>query len=346
MRRLSRLQNNLLTLGAVLGALCLAVAIAAVLTGAKPLVFRSGSMAPAIPTGALAISIPVEARNILVGDIISVENSAGVRITHRVVTADMDGGVATVTLRGDANAVQDATPYVLREADRVVAHAPLVGYAVAWLTSSAAVFAGGLLTAYLLYLAFGQPRRRPSGPDDSKTAKGQRGGRRASRGSSAARRSGRPRRRATKVSAMALACVSVLTGTAVHSAAPSQAAFIDNAAGTALIAAGVLAEPSLACRDDGNDVILTITRPADDFAAQYDLRPEGSWDSGNWSGTSVEVPVTPADFSFNDETTIEFTATSSVGSWAETSVVRNVYYTPDVSILFIGLVPASLSCSP
>jgi signal peptidase I len=351
MRRLSRVQNNLLTLGAVLGALCLLAAIVAVLVGAKPLVFRSGSMAPAIPTGALGLSIPVEAKALRAGDIISVETAAGVRITHRVVQADVSGDTATVTLKGDANSIPDAETYVLRKTERVVAHAPLLGYAVAWLSSSAAVFAGGLFTAYLLYLAFGAPGRRRSQPeaaqpeatdgerllDEDRPAGGHRAQRRA--------------RRARRLTAMSLASLGVLTGGALHTAAPSQAAFADSAPGTAQFTATTVAKPILECGNSGSyNVTFTLTHPGD-FATLYELRTlapaDKLWAGTVWQpGTPVSVTIDADDsaFTFTQATDIEFRASSKIGAWASAPALKNVRYTPATGIPFVDLIPASLRC--
>ncbi|MDQ0673706.1 signal peptidase I [Pseudarthrobacter siccitolerans] len=338
MRRLSRLQNNVLTLGAVLGALCLVVAIAAVLTGAKPLVFRSGSMAPSIPTGALGISIPVEAKSISIGDVISVENAAGVRITHRVVQADIAGETATVKLKGDANSVADAAPYVLHETDRVVAHFPFLGYAVAWLSSSAAVFAGGLLTAYLLYVAFGSSRRRGCSSRTSQVGVSPLIGHRvAERRSLRTRRAQRHGRRATRLTAMALACVGVLTGGAIHTAAPSQAAFTDNATGAVQYNARSLAAPTFACKQ-AIDAFLFVN------LGKIDL----SWNDNNGSleatgyrlstqignSTATEESVTAAtrtrtvaasDINSSVATTVTFTLHSYYQNWESAATVAADY---------------------
>jgi signal peptidase I len=349
MRRLSRLQNNLLTVGAILGALCLLAALVVVLVGAKPLVFRSGSMAPAIPTGALGISIPVEAASIRTGDIISVETATGVRITHRVVSAEISGDTATVILKGDANSIPDAAPYVLQKADRVVAHTPLLGYAVAWLSSSAAVFAGGLFTAYLLYLAFGARGRRRSRPEPSQAdptgSEAQQDEDRPTGGHRAERRG----RRATRLTAMSVASLTLLAGAALHSASPSQAAFTDTGSGTAQFAATTLAAPTLTCQNSGSyNVTFTLTHPGD-FGTIYELRtlvPARLWDSGSWPGSPVSVTI-DADhsaFNFNQSTDVEFRASSKFGSWVSAPALKSVRYTPETSILFVGLVPAKLRC--
>lgn len=150
-----------LNVGAVLGLICIVAAIASMLFGITPLVFRSGSMSPEIPTGSLAIARTVDAQDLRVGDVVSVYNDAGTRISHRVVdiAPGIDGGVS-LTLKGDANRVTDPQQYNVTEADRIVAHVPLLGYVAAWLSSKTAIFLGGLVAGALLILAFG-PIRRP-----------------------------------------------------------------------------------------------------------------------------------------------------------------------------------------
>lgn len=158
--RITGVQNVALTVGAILGSLCLLAALAAFGFGVKPLMFKSGSMEPTIATGALALSFPVSASDIVVGDIVSTENAAGTRITHRVAAVAPAANYTKLTLKGDANDVVDAEIYAVTEVDRIFWSVPLLGYAVAWLSSPVAMFLGGLFTAYLLYVAFGANSRR------------------------------------------------------------------------------------------------------------------------------------------------------------------------------------------
>lgn len=298
-------------------------------------------MAPAIPTGAVGISFRVDANTIRIGDVISVENAAGVRITHRVVLAETSGDTTTVTLKGDANSVPDAALYTLRGADLVILHVPLLGYAVAWLSSSAAVFAGGLFTAYLLYLAFGAPARRRSQSEPPEFGPRPRAGHRVRiRG-----------RRATRFTAMALAGLSVLTGGALNTATPSQAAFLDAARATAAFTAASLAAPTLSCQNSGlYDVTLTLTH-AGDFADRYELRtlaPAKLWASAAWQpGTPVSVLIDADDSVFSSQTaSVEFRASSSSGAWASAPALKNVRYTPPLLAipLISDLIPATLRC--
>lgn len=157
-----RLRELALNVGAVIGVLCIVLALASALFGVTPLVFRSGSMSPDIPTGSLALARSVPAQELEVGDVVSVVNEQGVRVTHRAVDlAPVPGGSAVVaTLKGDANSVPDVSPYVIEEADRVMVHAPGLGYAVSWITSPVAIFLGGMLAGALMMVAFGRGKPR------------------------------------------------------------------------------------------------------------------------------------------------------------------------------------------
>ncbi|WP_338886631.1 signal peptidase I [Rhodococcus sovatensis] len=158
-RRRRKLAREIaLTAGAVAGLFCVLVALAAVVFGITPLVFRSGSMSPAIDTGALAISKQTPATEIEVGDIVNVTNASGEGITHRVVEI---GAVGTdsvqLVLRGDANTEADAETYIVAEVGRVVFSVPNLGYAVTWMSGPVAVFLGGVFVGVLLMIAW-RPR--------------------------------------------------------------------------------------------------------------------------------------------------------------------------------------------
>ena len=118
-------RQGLLTGGAVLGAVCILAAVAAAAFGLRPLVFLSGSMSPAIETGALGIAHEVPASSLEPGDVVSVPTEGGERVTHRIVSVAMDGDEAELTLRGDANATADADTYRVAHADRVLFDVPL-----------------------------------------------------------------------------------------------------------------------------------------------------------------------------------------------------------------------------
>ncbi len=162
-----------LNVGAVAGVVCIVVALASLIFGLTPLILRSGSMAPAIQTGALAIAKTVPASEIAVGDVVSAENLLGTSITHRVVQVQHTAGGSTqLVLKGDANNQADPSPYVVSEAKLVLFHVPVLGYVVAWLSSTVAIFLGGVLAGSLLMLAFGPMRRRTKSDSQSETSTG------------------------------------------------------------------------------------------------------------------------------------------------------------------------------
>ncbi|GAA4381238.1 signal peptidase I [Nocardioides caricicola] len=151
-----------LTVGAVAGVLCIAVMLAGFAFGVRPLVFLSGSMSPAIDTGALAIARHVPAADLSTGDIVSVPTPAGQRVTHRIVEVQHDDGSATLLLKGDANEVVDATPYRVAGADVVLFSVPEVGYVLSWLASPVGLFSLGLYAAVLLSVLVRRPAPAPA----------------------------------------------------------------------------------------------------------------------------------------------------------------------------------------
>ncbi len=156
-----RLCEGALTLGAILGVACLISLLATVAFGVRPLIVRSGSMAPGIPTGALALARETPAADIEVGDVISVTLPSGVRVTHRVVESVDTGGRHSLTLKGDANRTSDAAPYVVTKVDKVFFDVSRVGYVVSWMSGPGGRFAGGALVGVLLLVAFGHREPRP-----------------------------------------------------------------------------------------------------------------------------------------------------------------------------------------
>ena len=155
----SRAREWALNIGAIVGFICIVAAALSMFLGIKPLVFQSGSMSPSITTGALALARTVPAQQLEVGDVVSVTNPSGVRVTHRVTALEPDDdGEVSMTMRGDANAADDPMPYLISEADRVLFHVNGVGYAVAWLSSPVAIFLGGMLAGGLGVIAFGRTR--------------------------------------------------------------------------------------------------------------------------------------------------------------------------------------------
>lgn len=156
---LERLRQAILWSGAGLGALCLAWAATIHVLGLTPLVFTSGSMGPQIAAGDLALAESAPARAVAVGDVVSVVNAAGVRVTHRVVEIDpVDTTTAVLTLRGDANASPDAEAYTVTRVERVVTSVPAAGHVVDAVSSPSGRFVSGAWFGLCLFLVLGAGR--------------------------------------------------------------------------------------------------------------------------------------------------------------------------------------------
>lgn len=156
-------RSTVLALGAIVGAVCLVWTIGLGAVGLRPLVFVSGSMAPAIEVGAVGFARSVPATEISAGDIVSVTSSTGVRLTHRVDAVALSGDSATLTLKGDANNTVDAERYTVTEVDKVVAAAPGFGFILQAVASPWGLAAGMLLLFACLMFAF---RREPEAVPD------------------------------------------------------------------------------------------------------------------------------------------------------------------------------------
>ena len=91
----------------------------------------SGSMAPALPVGALIVDVPQDAAAIRPGDVITFTrpDNPGEQITHRVVRREDGPFGAVFVTKGDANGTPDSWRVAADgEAWKTVFAAPLVGY--------------------------------------------------------------------------------------------------------------------------------------------------------------------------------------------------------------------------
>jgi signal peptidase I len=142
---------------AVTGTLVLTLVLVGVLLGMKPIVLVSGSMAPDMPAGSLAVTLPADARDVSVGEVVSVERP-GMRVTHRVVADRPAAGDARAfTLQGDANEDPDPRPDVTARVDRVVWHAPVLGRVLVWTRQ---LIPGAVVGGVLVLLVTARRNRR------------------------------------------------------------------------------------------------------------------------------------------------------------------------------------------
>lgn len=320
--RAPRLLDRLLTLGAVLGGLCLAWAGSTLVLGLTPLVVLSGSMAPAIGTGDLAVARTVAATDVRLGDVVSVVADSGVRVTHRVVGADpVREGAVELVLKGDANAGPDPQTYRVAEVERVWFHVPHLGRVVA-----ASSGRGGTLVAVgLVLLAFGAVIH-PRGRSRTKNASSPRH-----------RGTGTPARRVT-VGVLAVALLG--TGGLVTRATPTVAAFTDTAETSATPTAALLPKPTVACEDLGNELRFRWTASTNPLAVSYRAQlANGSTPPIVTDGATRYVDVYAGLLSslLGDRTTISVTARTPVSSSWESLPGRY-----DFTIAVLGL---SASCN-
>lgn len=150
-------KDALLGLAGLAGLACILWLLASTLLGASLVIFRTGSMAPTMPTGTAAIAVPVAGEDVAPGDVLMVAQEGGLPVTHRVVTVEPDSGVAggvVLELRGDANTVSDPEEYRVTEAMRIVLPFPGLGTAVELARTPLFLGAATLLVAGLVVWAF------------------------------------------------------------------------------------------------------------------------------------------------------------------------------------------------
>lgn len=136
------------------------------LTQATLITFRTGSMAPTMPQGSLALTLPVNAQEIQVGDVITVQrDGTSLPVTHRVVEANpapqqaIENGAGPdareIILKGDDNTHPDHRPYVITSARKVVFSLPRVGQWLHTLKSPPAmallIVGAGVLTTWAFW---------------------------------------------------------------------------------------------------------------------------------------------------------------------------------------------------
>lgn len=163
---LRALGNALIWLLAALGVVSALVWGATRLGYVQPLVVVSGSMQPEIRTGDLVVDVPRATADLAAGDVASIRSEVtGTIVTHRVVDVDAQGdGTWRVTLKGDANATNDAEDYVVGDTVwRPALRLPGAGTAVVTLTEPrVAVPLGVALLALLGLSLLPATPRRPS----------------------------------------------------------------------------------------------------------------------------------------------------------------------------------------
>ena len=163
LRVLKIVREVALTLVALLGLLCILALILGFVFKASFVVFRTGSMEPEFPVGALSLTVQVEAKDLVPGDVVSVKREdSSVLITHRVVSTtqpESAGDRTSLILKGDANSSQDPLPYEVATAQKVLVTVPVIG---SWVMAvrGPGFIAGATLALAVLVLWAYWPKRQ------------------------------------------------------------------------------------------------------------------------------------------------------------------------------------------
>jgi len=154
-------QESLLGLAATAGLLSIAWVAASAIFGLSLITFATGSMAPTIPTGSLALVQETAAADLKAGDVVTLTRSGErLPITHRILSLEQDPAEAAgriIVMQGDANQTPDQFPYYATSGKLVlgsVAGAAAVAHAV----QSPLALAGLTVGAGLLVLWAFWPR--------------------------------------------------------------------------------------------------------------------------------------------------------------------------------------------
>lgn len=161
----------LLWIAAVAGVICIVLVILAFTAQITLIMFRTGSMAPTIPAGSVAVVQRVDAERIAVGDVVTVDRAGDLPVTHRVTsvapsTSDASDAERVITMRGDANATDDAAPYTVSSVRVVLFSVPGIAAVIAGMGNPAVLGALTVGATTLVVWAF-WPRRSRSKADKS-----------------------------------------------------------------------------------------------------------------------------------------------------------------------------------
>lgn len=146
------------------GLVCILLVIAALVFKITIVMFATGSMSPAIPTGSIAFVREIPASDVAVGDVVTVDRSPALPVTHRVVEVlSTQGGSATFRMKGDANDAPDPVDYTADTVRLVLWSIPGVASVIVWFQNPFVLGALTLAAAGLVTWAF-WPREPPQSP--------------------------------------------------------------------------------------------------------------------------------------------------------------------------------------
>lgn len=147
-----------LWIAAAAGVVCLVLAGLALALDITLMMFRTGSMAPTIPSGSVAVVREVPASDVEVGDVVTVDRGGGqLPVTHRVtsVSAGERAAERVITMRGDANESDDPLPYTVTTVREVLFSVPGVAPVIVWfgqpLVMAGLTLAAGVLVGWAFW---------------------------------------------------------------------------------------------------------------------------------------------------------------------------------------------------
>jgi signal peptidase len=226
--------DGVLAVLACAGAACIALVVAALAFDVSIMLFATGSMSPTIPAGSAALVREIPASEVRTGDVVTVDRPGLLPVTHRVVAigepASGIEGHRALTLRGDANPVDDPAPYDVGTVRVVMWSVPGVAPVIAGLGNPLVL--GGLTIAMSALVLWAFWPHEPRGPRAGRSGRRRAGS--AGSGPGAARR-------AAGVSAAALAAAALVAGAPPTSA---QAAPVEEVIQGRYITLTTIADPA------------------------------------------------------------------------------------------------------
>lgn len=157
------LGDLLLWIAAVAGVVCIVLVVLAYTAGITLIMFKTGSMSPTIPAGSVAVVQRIPASEIEIGDIVTVDRPGALPITHRV-TSVSDGQTSAervITMKGDANAVEDPEPYAITSGRIVLFSVPGIATVIVGMGNPFVLGGITIAAAVLVVWAF-WPREKAS----------------------------------------------------------------------------------------------------------------------------------------------------------------------------------------
>lgn len=151
----------LLWCAAAAGTICIVLVVLAITANITLIMFRTGSMSPTIPAGSVAVVQEVPAASVSVGDVVTVDRPGELPVTHRVtsIEAGTSEEARTITMRGDANDVDDPHPYAVTTVRTVMFSIPGIAPVIAALGNPFVL--GGITVAAALLVGWAfWPRAR------------------------------------------------------------------------------------------------------------------------------------------------------------------------------------------